>query len=397
MTAIGTAASVGTVAWPQVTGVVWWEMMVSHYQGVYRRAGPDESAGGYTRDFLQGPRPISDAFRAMFRNVDPPYQPLEYRWPGGSYTGGRIYKAADYAENRRVDVGQWTASGAPGPWRIGDPRTDPLITLEGSLELEIPHDATAQWETRLAPQRPYLVMVQLDRSQTELHLRAYLGAPPARLAEASLAQVPEALRHLMSKRGGAVLGRDLPDLWFDPEDLRDPWRLSPDSTVSSPRGAPAAAQPALGAPYHPAVEDVSSAQPEPFDVDPDERDRSTGLHAKTQNALSAAATARGCTPRRPMGEPAYDIAWEEPDGTTVVGEVKSVKPANCERQLRLGLGQVLRYRNLLEAQGRTVRAVLALSAAPLDDRWTSLCAEHGVGLIWMPDIADMLDAWLDGD
>ena len=49
--------------------------------------------------------------------------------------------------------------------------------------------------------------------------------------------------------------------------------------------------------------------------------------------------------RSPVGqEPQYDLSWETPDAT-MVAEVKSLTARNEERQLRLGLGQVLRYRH----------------------------------------------------
>jgi hypothetical protein len=388
---------------PQVTGVIWWEMMLSHYQGLYRRARSGESPTGYTRDFLQGPQAISDKLRTMFRGAEPPYGPITYRWPGGAFAGGQIYRAADYDDNRRVDVGQWTGVGAPRPWSIGDPGSDPVVTLEGSLEPSIPEGATAQWE-RLSEQRPWLVMVQLDWSQTELHLRAYLDAPPPHLSEAAFARVPGALRSLMQKRGGLVLGHGLPDLWFDAGDLRDPWRLAPRAASTPPSqdggdggggagGGDGDAE--YGKAYEEADEEASSASIDPFEVDPSERDRSTRLHAATQNALSAAVRARGCEPRSPTREPYYDVSWTEDDGTRIVAEIKSVKATNSERQLRLGLGQVLRYRHLLESAGDDVRAVLVLSGPPHDPRWVELCAAHDVGLIWMPDLGPRLDSWLD--
>lgn len=378
---------------PQVTGVVWWEMLLSHYQGLYRRARTGEKSGGYTRDFLQGPSAISAALSKMFRGAPPPYEGLTYRWPGGSFPGGRIYRAADYDRNGRVDVGQWTGTGAPHPWRLGDPANDPLITLEGSIEPEIPAGANAQWE-HLAKQQPWLVMVQLDWSRTDLHLRAYLGDPPPGRRETSFDHVPASLRVLMKGRGGTVLGEQLPELWFDPTDLRDPWRLAlaaqqptgfqPESIQSPHPGG------LLGQSYRAANENIRRKRTEPFEVDPDQIDQSTQLHAATQNALSAVVALRGCEPLSPTGEPNYDLAWEEPDGSVVVVEIKSIRSTNSERQLRLGLGQVLRYRALLEADGRKVRSVLALSGPPHDLRWVGLCDEHGVSLIWMPNLAAML-------
>jgi hypothetical protein len=368
-------------------------MMVSHYQGLYRRARAGERSGGYTRDFLQGPAPISSALRKMFRGAPPPYEELTYHWPGGSFPGGRIYRAADYDRNGRVDVGQWTGRGAPHPWRLGDPASDPLITLEGSLEPDIPTGANEQWK-RLAEQRPWLMMVQLDWSRTDLHLRAYLGDPPPGRAEAGIDHVPASLRALMKGRGGAVLGERLPDLWFEPADLRDPWQLAPvdehtTAAVAEPV-EPAIVSGPLGQRYRAANENARRKRVEPFEVDPDQLDRATQLHAATQNALSAVARDRGREPLSPIGEPNYDLAWEEPDGSVVVVEVKSIRWTNAERQLRLGLGQVLRYRSLLEADGHKVKSVLALSGPPHDPRWIALCDQLDVSLIWMPNLDTML-------
>lgn len=383
------------MALPKVTGVVWWEMQVSHYKALFRRARHNETERGYTKDFLQGPGRISDALRQMFGGREPPYEPLRYRWPGDSFPGGRIYKAADYDQNRRVEVGQWTEAGAPAPWRIGDPATDPLVTLEGNPEAQIPDAADAQWEV-LQEFEPWLVMVQLDGDQSELHLRAYLGAPPAHLLDAGLERVPVELRQQMRGRRGLVAGEGLPDLWFDAENLRDPWNASAESAATeTPAATPPPAAP-LGTDYRPANESVTSATPEPFEVDPDERDRGTQAHALTQNTLSEAVRGRGHEPRSPTSnEPNYDVAWNEAEDTLVVAEVKSVSPKNSEKQLRLALGQVLRYRDLLETPGRTVRSVIALSSPPHDQRWTELCRKYDIGLIWMPDIGSMLGDWLD--
>jgi hypothetical protein len=367
----------------RVTGVLWWEMGLSHYKAVFRRG----NSAGYTKDFLQTTHSIESALREMFA-ATPPFA-IAYRWPGGSYAG-KIYPGSD-----RLEIGQWT-TGAPGPWRLGDPAQDPLVTLAGNPDAAIPSEADAQWEA-MEETEPWLLMVQLNGSQEELHLRAYLGAPPPALARASLDRVPAELRTLMNPRGGLV-GDALPPLWFDPDDLRDPWRTAPlkgaeaSASASAPPEVPQASP--AGSEYRPANEEVSSAAPEPFEVDPDERDRGTEAHAVTQNELAAIAVRRGSTPRSPCkGEPNYDIAWEEGD-TLVVVEVKSVTAKNGERQLRLALGQILRYRDLLEARGREVQCAIALSAAAPDPRWRELCERYEVGLAWRPELEPMLSAWL---
>lgn len=369
----------------RVTGVLWWKMGLSHYKAVFRRG----NSAGYTKDFLQATQGIESALAGMFSQA-PPFE-ITYRWPGGSHAG-KIYRGSD-----RVEIGQWT-TGAPGPWRLGDPAVDQLLTLEGDPDAGIPLEADAQWEA-LEETEPWLMMVQLDDSQEEMHLRAYLGAPPPHLVRASLERVPAALRQLMAKQRGGLAGAALPALWFDPDDLRDPWRTTPPTgggTAAGPTPAPAPPRPGpVGSDYRPANENVSSAAPEPFEVDPDERDRGTEAHATTQNQLAAIAAERGSTPRSPRkGEPNFDIAWEEGDVLVVI-EVKSITGKNAEKQLRLALGQLLRYRDLLEADGRVVECAIALSAAPHDPRWQALCGKYEVGLVWRPELGSMLSAWLD--
>jgi hypothetical protein len=375
-------------------------MGISHYKAVFRRAAAADEQRGYTKDFLQSPTRMSEVFRTMFGGAPPDYEPITYRWPGGAFLGGRIYAAADYnhAQRRgRLEVGQWTAEGAPAPWRVGDPLVDSLITIPGDPLAQIPDDADAQWED-IEPLQPWLMMVQLDNDTGELHLRAYLGQPTPDLLAADLGHVPEAIRMHMGGQGG-IAGADVPALWFDPDDLRDPWRESPEprqraaAAVSSRAGGGAEAR-IWGADYRRANEEISSAEPDPFSVDPDERDRATRAHAVTQNAVADAVEARGLEPLSPSGEPAFDIAWEEPGGTLVVAEVKSVNARNEEKQLRLALGQVLRYVSLLRTPERDVRGAIVTSTEVSDKRWRDLCNDLGLGLFTAENLAAELDNWL---
>lgn len=87
-------------------------------------------------------------------------------------------------------------------------------------------------------------------------------------------------------------------------------------------------------------------------------------------------------PRSPAPtEPEYDLGWEI-DCSLFVAEIKSVTIANEERQLRLGIGQILRYRHLLARGGRQVKGVLMLERAPTDRTWSKLCDELGILLLW---------------
>jgi hypothetical protein len=111
-------------------------------------------------------------------------------------------------------------------------------------------------------------------------------------------------------------------------------------------------------------------------------DRALRSHARTQEALADAVIAAGLLPRSPLpGEPVFDLAWEDGD-TIVVAEVKSLTQRNEERQLRLALGQVLRYAHLLGAKGRPVRCVIAAERKPTDDTWTELATSARVMLVW---------------
>ena len=96
-------------------------------------------------------------------------------------------------------------------------------------------------------------------------------------------------------------------------------------------------------------------------------------------------------PRSPRPEePNFDIGWEHNE-IVYVGEVKSLTQTNEERQLRLGLGQLLRYRSLLrDEQGRDVRAVLVAEREPTDPTWGALCRELGVTLVSGPTFENIV-------
>ncbi|MCV0403789.1 MAG: hypothetical protein K5924_08765 [Chloroflexi bacterium] len=126
-----------------------------------------------------------------------------------------------------------------------------------------------------------------------------------------------------------------------------------------------------------------SKQPEPWSRDPNVLDRSRKAHIDTQNDLRdflEAAGARAWSPQ--TGEPDHDLAWRR-RGVTFVAEVKSLPSAGTEdRQMRLGIGQVLDYHALMSKRYPRVRAVLAVEREPASGRWHPLCASHGITLVW---------------
>ena len=68
--------------------------------------------------------------------------------------------------------------------------------------------------------------------------------------------------------------------------------------------------------------------------------------------------------------------------SSLCGGGKSLTLINQEQQLRLGLGQVLRFRHLLEQpSGRPTVGVLALERKPADDAWMQLCNALGIVVV----------------
>lgn len=141
----------------------------------------------------------------------------------------------------------------------------------------------------------------------------------------------------------------------------------------------------LGVEYVPADEQAAQPDRDPFPVDPAVVERGMRSHAKLQNAVAAHAASQGFAVRTPKANnPPWDVLWV--DGPTVwFAEVKSLTAKNEERQLRLGLGQLLRYRHRLRTAAIDARAVLMAEHQPTDPEWQALCDELGITLVW-PDV-----------
>lgn len=142
------------------------------------------------------------------------------------------------------------------------------------------------------------------------------------------------------------------------------------------------AAPGLGAPYRQVPVTGLSGSRDPFSVDPALVERGLRGHTDTQNELASVLSNAGIEPRRGLRPgPDFDLAWQK-DGTVFVAEVKSITAQNEEDQLRLGLGQVLRYRQRLSALGHDrVVAVLVPECQSSDPSWRELCQELGVVLL----------------
>lgn len=202
----------------------------------------------------------------------------------------------------------------------------------------------------------------------------FYGGTELRPMQPYLNKLPAALVDALTELAAA-----LPEL--PPADTTAPAPTQP-AQITPP--APAGAD-GLGTPYRRAHARQLPDEREPFAVDPAVVERGLTGHVTTQNGLADALLARGITPRSPRGdEPNFDLAWQDND-IVYVAEVKSITDANEERQLRLGLGQVLRYRHLLGRTHPQVRGVLAAERAPRDATWQELCAALGIALVAGPN------------
>jgi hypothetical protein len=176
---------------------------------------------------------------------------------------------------------------------------------------------------------------------------------------------------------GALLGRRGKG-WQATEVGMDRWGWVPtlENAATHPRSSE------VGVEYVAADESATVAEHDPFATDPDVVERGTRSHACLQNQLAAEAASAGLVPLSPAADdPPFDIAWR--DGAELhVAEVKSTTATNEEHQLRLGLGQLLRYRHARSADGKTVHATLYVEREPVDSAWSQLCQSLGITLRW---------------
>jgi hypothetical protein len=136
---------------------------------------------------------------------------------------------------------------------------------------------------------------------------------------------------------------------------------------------------------------LTPSQPKlPFEVDRDEVDRANQLHATTVDALADFLRVHKIVPVAATdADPLFDLAWAHCEHL-FVAEVKGLTDDNEEKQLRLGLGQVLRYRQRLQRIGGSVVGVLVASRCPVAEGWPELCYALGIKLVWPEAFDDLL-------
>lgn len=125
--------------------------------------------------------------------------------------------------------------------------------------------------------------------------------------------------------------------------------------------------------------------------DPDLVGRGNRAHKHTRNALGAYLKSLEIQPLDPVSsDPPFDLGWWKGD-ILYVAEVKSLTRENEERQLRLGLGQLLRYSHLLRKRAEHVIPVLVPELKPRDPEWGQLCKALNVKLVFPPDFEGLID------
>jgi hypothetical protein len=180
-----------------------------------------------------------------------------------------------------------------------------------------------------------------------------------------------------------LLGRHIGTYWWEPQvrGLKESGTVLKDYRVRAPRE--------LGKAYREADENPPEGEREaPPSKDPDSIGRGLAAHNRTQNTIAGILRGFGIEPLSPAhDEPEFDIAWKTME-MFYVCEVKSITAANEERQLRMAIGQVIRYRQKLAARGHEpISTLIATERPPSDTSWQDLCEHEGILLLW-PDVAE---------
>ncbi|MGY1821621.1 McrB family protein [Geodermatophilus sp. SYSU D00079] len=188
-----------------VQAVFFWRAeMTSVFKATYGRL---QGSTSYTKDFLQ---PRGNMARALERALgldEGVGGPVEWRWPGGSYTGGKLLPAADFHEsNGRLNL-RWQTDNPPPPWRLTQhPNETTLSTLRGDPDFETEAQADAQRDQLIASdERPWLIAVHLFGEGPVLHARVVLENPAPGRQFAAWENLPQEVRNAM-----AVLPRNKP-------------------------------------------------------------------------------------------------------------------------------------------------------------------------------------------
>ena len=98
----------------------------------------------------------------------------------------------------------------------------------------------------------------------------------------------------------------------------------------------------------------------------------------------------GITPESPSNSKInFDIGWQVNE-TYFIAEIKSITTKNEEKQLRLGLGQVLRYMSLVDKQNISKVVPVLIAEKVFDVSWYKTCESQNVKLVASDNFQDLL-------
>jgi hypothetical protein len=153
----------------------------------------------------------------------------------------------------------------------------------------------------------------------------------------------------------------------------------------------------LFVPYIAADDGVSVSLPVYLSSGYMSRERGVQSHAAIQNAVAEVAAEHGLSRWSPAGRrPEFDVVLMDDSGTAYVVEVKSATSGNIEHQMRMALGQVLRYSHEVQKVTSRVRSIIAVELAP-DAAWSELLDGLGIGLLVQRTLAADLDRFLSAN
>jgi len=165
--------------------------------------------------------------------------------------------------------------------------------------------------------------------------------------------------------------------WFDPD--------LPFVEYLQPEGSRTNAGQALTVDFTDLPTDLQIVAPtDPIVLDPDVLGEAINRHSHAVNLLAATVRENGWNPELVTSwfSEKPDLVWTDGDNVFNVAEVKGVTTNNELSQLRIGLGQVLRYRYRAIGTYELVQAWLVADSPPLDQLWGPLCDSLGVQLWW---------------
>lgn len=151
----------------------------------------------YSKDFLQASGACKDALDTAFGKTPGGEVPITFRWPGGSVPGTLRDTTGTEATPR--DQLAWRTNEPPLPWTLTT-APDPIKAILGNPSARDESGAEAVLAAlEGADIDPWILGVKLAGEPGVLHVRAYLGRPPAGYEYASTSQLPEPLRMEMAK------------------------------------------------------------------------------------------------------------------------------------------------------------------------------------------------------